>query len=148
MKAVTQATKEIEGKISDDFWGQQRRWELHRDILLAAIDRLAEFQGDTNKLIAFGRSEQIATSDEDKIKFRELMAAVGESLVSHAASLMQTRYRVALVSSSNTQKSITDIQRSLLAFADIFARRDFPKAAAMASSNRKRDHANIGGNPR
>ena len=117
--AVTRATKEIEGKISDDFWGQQRRWELHRDILLAAIDSVAEYQGDTNKLIAFGHLEQIAPSEEDKVKIRELMAPVGESLVSHAASLMRTRYRVALVSSANTQKSITDIQKSLLA--------DFPQ---------------------
>ena len=134
MKNVTQATKEIEGKITDDFWGKQRRWELHRDILLAAIDSVADFQGDTNKLIALTHQEQISASDEDKIKFRELMVPVGKSLMDHAAALMRTRYRVALVSSSDIQSSINHISQGLLAIADVVAMRDFPRAVATASA--------------
>jgi hypothetical protein len=50
MKAVTQATKEIEAKISDDVWARQRRWELRRDILLQTMDEITNMQGP------FGRS--------------------------------------------------------------------------------------------
>ncbi len=42
--AVTQATKEIEAKISNEVWDRQRRWELKRDVLLAAARDLNAMQ--------------------------------------------------------------------------------------------------------
>jgi hypothetical protein len=44
MKAVTQATKEIESKISSDVWDRQKAWELKRDILLGATKGIAEVE--------------------------------------------------------------------------------------------------------
>jgi hypothetical protein len=44
MKTVTQATKEIEAKISDDIWNRQRRWELKRELLLETVSALAEVE--------------------------------------------------------------------------------------------------------
>lgn len=40
MVAVTQATKEIESKISDDVWDRQKRWEMKRDAMFAAAKNL------------------------------------------------------------------------------------------------------------
>ena len=40
MKAVTQATKDIEAKISTDVWDRQKRWELKRDALFDAVKEL------------------------------------------------------------------------------------------------------------
>ena len=40
VKAVTQATKEIETKISGELWNQQRRWELKREVLFEATRRV------------------------------------------------------------------------------------------------------------
>jgi hypothetical protein len=40
--AITQTTKSIEAKISDEFWNKQRQWELKRDVLFQAAVRLAE----------------------------------------------------------------------------------------------------------
>jgi hypothetical protein len=42
VKAVTQATKEIEARISGDLWDKQKRWELKRDILLDTAKALNE----------------------------------------------------------------------------------------------------------
>lgn len=41
VKAVTQTTKEIEAKISDQVWDRQRRWELKRDLVLKISDQLS-----------------------------------------------------------------------------------------------------------
>lgn len=41
-RQLTQATKEIEARISDQLWNRQRRWELKRDTLLEATKRLTE----------------------------------------------------------------------------------------------------------
>jgi hypothetical protein len=42
--AVTQATKEIEAKISNDAWGRQRRWEVRRDALFDVVRELNTIQ--------------------------------------------------------------------------------------------------------
>jgi hypothetical protein len=40
MSAVTQATKDIEAKISNDVWDRQRRWEMKRDAPFALAQKL------------------------------------------------------------------------------------------------------------
>ena len=39
--AVTQATKEIEAKISNDLWSRQQRWEVQKAALLDTLKELA-----------------------------------------------------------------------------------------------------------
>jgi hypothetical protein len=41
VRAVTQTTKEIEAKISDDVWNRQKRWELKREVVFEATRALA-----------------------------------------------------------------------------------------------------------
>jgi len=41
MRAVTQATKEIEARISNEVWDRKRHWEAKRDALLSAIKGLS-----------------------------------------------------------------------------------------------------------
>ena len=41
VRATTQATKEIEAKISDEVWDRQKRWELKRNTSLEMIKRIA-----------------------------------------------------------------------------------------------------------
>jgi len=41
VKSVTQATKEIEAKISGDLWDRQKHWEAKRDSLLSAVKSLS-----------------------------------------------------------------------------------------------------------
>src|SRR5882724_7799126 len=42
LSAVTEATKGIEAKISNDVWDRQKRWELKREICLEAARKWAE----------------------------------------------------------------------------------------------------------
>lgn len=42
MTAVTQATKQIEAKISDEVWNRQRQWEMKREAIAGAIQALLE----------------------------------------------------------------------------------------------------------
>jgi len=37
VKAVTQATKDIEARISDDVWNRQKRWEIKREALIEVV---------------------------------------------------------------------------------------------------------------
>src|ERR1700733_9090074 len=41
VRATTQATKEIEAKISDVVWDRQKRWEMKRDLIFEATKRIA-----------------------------------------------------------------------------------------------------------
>lgn len=41
MKAVTQATKEIESRISGELWDRQKQWELKREVLFEASRRVS-----------------------------------------------------------------------------------------------------------
>jgi len=44
VKAVTQATKEIEEKISDQMWNRHKRWEIKKDALFAFVKELPAFE--------------------------------------------------------------------------------------------------------
>jgi hypothetical protein len=39
--ALTQTTKEIEARISNDVWDRQKRWELKREVLFSAMRKVA-----------------------------------------------------------------------------------------------------------
>ena len=43
-KAVTQATKDVEAKISNDMWDKQRRWEMKRDAFFAVVRELESME--------------------------------------------------------------------------------------------------------
>src|ERR1017187_7727108 len=44
MAAVTQATKEIEAKISNDVWERQRKWDVKREAIFEAVRELASVE--------------------------------------------------------------------------------------------------------
>jgi hypothetical protein len=52
VRATTQATKEIEAKISDEVWDRQKRWELKREVLFEAMRRVADIDEVLNTLNA------------------------------------------------------------------------------------------------
>ena len=55
VRATTQATKEIEAKISDEVWDRQKRWELKREVLFEAMRRVADIEEVLNTLNAIFR---------------------------------------------------------------------------------------------
>jgi hypothetical protein len=44
VSAVTQATKQIESKISIDMWGKQKQWEIKKDALFEVLKELGSLQ--------------------------------------------------------------------------------------------------------
>jgi hypothetical protein len=52
MKAVTAATKEIEGRITNDFWQQQRRWDLKREVVFEVMKRMGDLEAGSARLTA------------------------------------------------------------------------------------------------
>ena len=76
VKAVTQTTKEIEAKISDQVWDRQRRWELKRDQIVKladqmsiAKDALVHLDAGLREARTFGDSVGIVTERFDKKVF-------------------------------------------------------------------------------
>ena len=135
VKAVTTATKEIEAKVSDDYWGKQRRWDLQRDTLLAVIDAIGKFQGDTNQIIAMRPVLMgLPPGHENAEVMNEKLNTIRLSLIEQASGLMTLSYRVALVSSANVQKAVTELHRVLMASQEVMRNDDFAKAMAFASN--------------
>src|SRR5205823_4462829 len=44
VSAVTQATKEIEAKISSDIWERQKKWEIKKDAIFETMKELGTLQ--------------------------------------------------------------------------------------------------------
>jgi hypothetical protein len=52
VRATTQATKEIEAKISSALWDRQKRWELKREVLFKTVDKIGIAKTALNALFA------------------------------------------------------------------------------------------------
>jgi flagellar motor protein MotB len=82
IRKLTQATKEIEAKISTEMWDRQKRWELKRDVLFEAAKRLSELD---DALIAWGaklehHNAQAAWFGPNAQRFVNATAACTETL--------------------------------------------------------------------
>jgi hypothetical protein len=66
VSVVTQTTKEIEAKISDEVWDRQRKWELKRDLLLDAMKKLGPLPEQLSALHAVYHGAQFG--DESRIR--------------------------------------------------------------------------------
>jgi len=63
VQAVTQATKEIEAKISSDVWTQQKQWEMKREVLFDAAKRIVELD---NGLVSLDSLLRVDNPDGDQ----------------------------------------------------------------------------------
>jgi hypothetical protein len=52
LRAVTQATKEVEAKISDRVWQRQKQWELQYGAILEALRQLSEVEAIMSEVVA------------------------------------------------------------------------------------------------
>lgn len=55
VRAVTQTTKEIEAKISDEVWNRQKRWEIKRDAIFEVVRALGDLEVALGRLISIYR---------------------------------------------------------------------------------------------
>ena len=58
VRAVTQATKEIESKISNDVWDRQKRWEIKRDAVFEMVREMGSLEVALGDFISVYRASQ------------------------------------------------------------------------------------------
>ena len=122
MKAVTQATKEIEAKISDDVWARQRRWELRRDILLQTMDEIANMQGPLAGVAAAAMSLEDATDEGRKQTAPQRMQAASDALGVAMPNIFKAMYRVQLVCGPDVQKHVLRVQNLMFSAYQLITR--------------------------
>ena len=97
IRKLTQATKEIEAKISTDMWDRQKRWELKRDLLFEAAKRLSELD---DALIAWGAKLEHHNAQAD------WFGANAQRFVNATAACTEMLARASIVSSIETWKAL------------------------------------------
>ena len=97
IRKLTQATQEIEAKISTEVWDRQKRWELKRDVLFEAAKRLSELD---DALIAWGA----------KLEHHNAQAgwfgANSQRFVNATAACTETLARASILCSIETWKAL------------------------------------------
>lgn len=81
--AVTQTTKEIEAKISNEMWDRQRRWELKTQAMFEAIKRMTSVKEALTGMLAVYRNNaqsEAPLSDERASKQTEAYKALNEAV--------------------------------------------------------------------
>ncbi len=110
--AVTQKTKEIEAKISNDMWERQRKWEVKREALFEATKELANVE---YALASLSMAHGIAGNSLDRQKAVE---------ISNKALLDFNRAKkiALLVCSKDVGQSFERVTKSIGNVADAAAR--------------------------
>ncbi len=90
VRAITTATKQIETKISSDFWDRQKQWELKREVLFDASKKLSELESKLRSLKTFwehlvqgkieGEESKIRLQHEYVTKWQNCMQSFGETV--------------------------------------------------------------------
>jgi hypothetical protein len=96
VRAVTEATKEIEAKISDEVWDRQKRWELKREVLFEATKGTALVKNALTALHAFYQTEKDSPSPGSLGRSEARLEALTKWNEA-ANSLDQTTFLVGLV---------------------------------------------------
>jgi hypothetical protein len=102
MKAVTQATKEIEAKISGEVWDRQKQWEMKREVIFEAIKRVANAD---EVLLAYSSARKV----EQQNPGQDWTQAVLERSLkwsNASAALDESRLLVGVVCSRETRKAL------------------------------------------
>lgn len=88
--AVTETTKEIEAKITNEVWDRQRRWELKRNVLLEATKRVAAVEDALSHLnsavqaaimnpTAWSVAASLEVKNEQNLKWFKALSELEES---------------------------------------------------------------------
>lgn len=109
-----EATKKIEARIADDYWGRQKRWELQREIVLEALDRIAELQGESTKLTAATIAGRGVTDPGKRAEVGEYVRSTAFGLIEKVPKLMSISYKLALVTGREVQQTFCKVHQLLL----------------------------------
>jgi hypothetical protein len=133
ISAVTTAAKQIEGKIADDYWSRQKRWELHREVVFEAIDHIANIQSRTTRQTALAIAAQGITDSAKRQLIDREIEGVAREAVEGMPKLMSISYRISLVAGQEVQSMIHHVHQLLLNAQPYVRDRNF-NAAIQAGS--------------
>jgi hypothetical protein len=102
VRAVTQATKEIEAKISDEVWNRQRLWEMKRDLLIATVKLVGQSITTLSTYFTVYRRSQNAPEHELQI-WAERRLDSGAKWDACYVELMQTAAVIEMACDQNTK---------------------------------------------
>ena len=114
--AVTQTTKEIEAKISNEMWDRQKRWELKRDVLFQATKRLADAEDALLSIDSVLQVETRENKDGDlnwpQVKHERLVKWSNAS-----SALDETKLFVGMVCDGETYEAFAEFNQLMGAVA-------------------------------
>lgn len=102
VSAVTQATKDIEARISGDLWNRQKRWEIKRDVLLEAGKQMIQMHAALVSLAAAVEVQQSEPEVNITDHVTKFLAATN--------GFDEARLLVAIVASERTRDEIEQLR--------------------------------------
>jgi hypothetical protein len=118
LRATTQATKEIEAKISGELWTRQKHWELKRQILFETAQKLAGILQQMMALV-----DAITKVGEKKEEEFQTKKAEWDRVLAdfNAATII-----VGFVCTEETAKAFDELYNGFDRAGDAICRRDIP----------------------
>jgi hypothetical protein len=110
VKAVTTATKNIEAKISQDMWDQQKRWEIKREVLFEAVRRVAAAKRALTGLYSMLKVER-AEDNPDAGGWAAIKGEVLSKWNTASAELEETVLLVGVGCGDHAQQTFEDYAR-------------------------------------
>jgi hypothetical protein len=117
MKAVTQATKEIEARISNEVWERQKRWEVKREAIFEAMKNLATIDDEMMKLnTVFQAARQSGNPRE--IPWVKQKSEAANVWTQASATFERTKLMVLMVCGKEVQKEFGAVSLTIRAIVD------------------------------
>src|SRR5260370_10809387 len=109
VRAVTQATKEIEAKILSAVWDRQKRWELKRDVLFEATRRLGAVE---DALMSLNTAYQVTRAREKAGEpvFLEAKAQAGARWMGESSKFEETILLIGMVCGKDLKETCTSFR--------------------------------------
>jgi predicted oxidoreductase len=135
MTAVTQATKQIEAKISDEVWNRQRHWEMKREAIVGIIQALLE-AGDALQSLA--RALRLETDAEGPVTFAETVSERCRKCVSIIDAVNSKRVLALMVCDRDLDQALSDMYETLRVAAGKLGDRDVKGYEELSPALRKK----------
>jgi hypothetical protein len=117
MEAVTQATKEIEARISNEVWERQKRWEVKREAIFEAMKNLATIDDEMMKLnTVFQAARQSGNPLE--ISWVKQKSEAANVWTQASATFERTKLMVLMVCGKEVQKEFGAVSLTIRAIVD------------------------------
>jgi hypothetical protein len=118
---LTEITKRVEAKISNEVWDRQKKWELKREVLFEAMRRLADIEEVLNTINAILQVE-LKESKEGDIAWMETKIEASASWRKASANFDETKLFVSVTCGTETKDAFSEYGKVALAISMAIAK--------------------------